>query len=273
MNSPFPGMDPYIEARGLWGDFHDDLIHEIKNALALTAPERYLVRTEERSYVVLVEPEGKESHALYPDVRVTTPAPGRRPARKGKGVAVAEPAAESRARPMSIRALVEEEYRETFVEIYEADPEQRLVTSIEVLSPTNKRKGSPGWHEYLRKRQGLLLSDVNLVEVDLLRRGERMPMRDDWPDSPYTLLVYRPNKERRCQVWEAHWRSPVPEIPVPLLKPDADLPLRLQPMIETTYQRSRYFRSIDYRKPLEPSLSPDEVAWLEQQLSGRSDTA
>jgi hypothetical protein len=32
--SPFPGMDPYIEACGLWEDFHGDLIAEMKRALA-----------------------------------------------------------------------------------------------------------------------------------------------------------------------------------------------------------------------------------------------
>ncbi|MGC8643010.1 MAG: DUF4058 family protein [Isosphaeraceae bacterium] len=46
MSSPFPGMDPYIEACGLWGDFHDGIISEIKNALAESAPERYLIRGE-----------------------------------------------------------------------------------------------------------------------------------------------------------------------------------------------------------------------------------
>src|SRR5262249_10891473 len=72
MRSPFPGMDPYIEARGLWGDFHHDLISEIKYALAQSAPERYLVRAGERSYVVLVEQEGKTSRPFLPDVSVTT---------------------------------------------------------------------------------------------------------------------------------------------------------------------------------------------------------
>jgi hypothetical protein len=133
MRSPFPGMDPYIEACGLWGDFHHDLISEIKNALAQAAPERYLVRAGERSYVVLVE----------------------------------------------------EEHREAFVEIYEATPEQRLVTKIEILSPSNKRPRTPGYDLYLRKRQSLLLGDANLVEIDLLRGGSRMPMLDLWPDSPF----------------------------------------------------------------------------------------
>ena len=72
MRSPFPGMDPYIEACGLRGDFHHDLISEIKRALAQTVPERYLVRAGERSYVVLVEQEGKTSRAFVPDVSVTT---------------------------------------------------------------------------------------------------------------------------------------------------------------------------------------------------------
>jgi hypothetical protein len=133
MRSPFPGMDPYIEACGLWGDFHHDLISEIKHALAQAAPERYLVRAGERSYVVLVE----------------------------------------------------DEHREAFVEIYEATPEQRLVTSIEILSPSNKRPRAPGYDLYLCKRQSLLLGDANLVEIDLLRGGSRMPMLDLWPDSPF----------------------------------------------------------------------------------------
>jgi hypothetical protein len=133
MRSPFPGMDPYIEACGLWGDFHHDLISEIKHALAQAALERYLVRAGERSYVVLVE----------------------------------------------------DEHREAFVEIYEATPEQRLVTSIEILSPSNKRPRAPGYDLYLRKRQSLLLGDANLVEIDLLRSGSRMPMLDLWPDSPF----------------------------------------------------------------------------------------
>ena len=55
MKSPFPGMDPFIEEAGLWEDFHHNLITDIQRALARIAPSRYLVRTGERSYLVLVE--------------------------------------------------------------------------------------------------------------------------------------------------------------------------------------------------------------------------
>jgi uncharacterized protein DUF4058 len=266
MKSPFPGMDPYIEACGLWGDFHHDLISEIKHALARAAPERYLVRAGERSYVVLVEQEGKTSRPFLPDISVTTDRP-KKPARKKGGTALAERVL--KAEPVLMRAFIEEDHREAFVEIYEATPEQRLVTSIEVLSPSNKRPHTPGWDLYLRKRQSLLLGDVNLVEIDLLRSGQRMPMLDPWPDSPYTLLVARAKKYDLCQVWPVYCQMPSPSIPVPLAKPDPDIPLALQPMIDAIYQRSRYERSIDYSKPLTPPLDPAETGWLKQQVQAR----
>ncbi|MBI1913649.1 MAG: DUF4058 family protein [Planctomycetes bacterium] len=271
MKSPFPGMDPYIEDCGLWEDFHGHLIEKIYERLADTAPAHYLVRTGERSYLVLVESEGKVSHPFLPDVSVTAPEGRKKTTRKRGGVAVAEPAEETE--PVTMRAFIEEEHREAFVEIYEATPEQRLVTCIEVLSASNKRPGSEGRDLYLRKRQSLLLGAANLVEIDLLRGGERMPMLDPWPNSPYTLMVARAKKYQLCKAWPAHFRRPLPRIPAPLIKPDPDLWLDLQPMVDAIYQRSRYERSIDYTRPLSPLLGPEESAWLEQQLRARQSQA
>ena len=224
MTSPFPGMDPYIEASGLWGDFHHDLISEIKHALAQASPERYLVRAGERSYVVLVEEEGKTSRPFLPDVSVTTER-REKPSRRKAVAAVAGPALATG--PVVMRAFIEEEHREAFVEIYEATPEQRLVTCIEVLSPSNKRPHSPGWDLYLRKRQSLLLGDASLVEIDLLRGGQRMPMLDPWPASPYFILVARARRYDLCQVWPAFLQVPLPSVPIPLARPDPDIVLNL----------------------------------------------
>jgi Protein of unknown function (DUF4058) len=170
---------------------------------------------------------------------------------------------------MILRPFIQEEHREAFIEIYEANPGQRLVTSIEVLSPSNKRPDTEGWELYQRKRQSLLLGNVSLVEFDLLRRGQRMPMLDPWPDSPYTLLV-APAKAQLCRVWRARSLRPLPPIPIPLSKPDHDISLDLQPMIGEIYQRFRYMRSIDYSKPLSPPLEPAEELWLEKQLRMKS---
>jgi hypothetical protein len=155
------------------------------------------------------------------------------------------------------------------VEIYEATPEQRLVTCLEVLSPSNKRRGSEGWELYQRKRQALLLGAAHLVEIDLLR-GARLPMLDLWPTSPYALLACRQSRAPYCQAWSAHFQRPLPPIPVPLLSPDPDVSLALQPMIEAISARGRYHRSIDYARPLLPPLVAEEQTWLEERLRARS---
>src|SRR5262245_346290 len=109
MLSPFPGMDPYIEECGLWEDFHKHLIEKIAERLADASPQRYIVRTGERSYLVLVESEGKKKHPFLPDVSVTAPR-GRKKPRKNGGVAVAEPGGE--VEPVTLRAFITEEHRE-----------------------------------------------------------------------------------------------------------------------------------------------------------------
>jgi len=269
MKSPFPGMDPYIEQCGLWGDFHSRLILAIADAIGETAPQRYLVRTQERSYLVLVDSEDRAVYPI-PDVNVTVPEARKKTEKKRGATAGVENVEDV---PITMRAFIKEEHYEAFVEIYEDAPEQRLVTSIEVLSPSNKRSGTEGRDLYLRKRQSLLLSDVSLVEIDLLRGGQRMPMLDPWPNSPYTLMVARARKPQLCKVWPAHFQRPLPRIPVPLLKPDPDLQLGLQPLLDAIYQRSRYGRSIDYTRPLNPPLAAEESAWLQQQLRARQGQA
>jgi len=168
-----------------------------------------------------------------------------------------------------MRALVKAEYREPFLEIRQVDPEHKLVTGIEVLSPSNKRPNTKGWRLYPRKRLAYLSGYAPFCEPDLLRRGRRMPMISDWPDSPYYLLVCRKKQAHRCSVWPATFTEPLPSLAIPLAPPDPDIPLALQPLVEAIYARSRYERDIDYRQPLYPPPSAAEAAWFEERQRGR----
>jgi Protein of unknown function (DUF4058) len=263
--SPFPGMDPFIEACGLWEDFHGHLIEKISEVLADTLPARYLVKTGERGSVVLADADGEKSHTFKPDVSVVDDGS----AFSEAATALAEPAIAKA--PYSLRAFIEEEFRERFIEIYGGEGETQLVTCIEVLSPSNKKPNTVGRDRYQRKRQGLFLGhEANLVEIDLLRGGERMPMIDRLPISPYMLLVSRKQHMPYCQVWDAYFDRPLPPIPVPLARPDPDVSLDLQPMIDSIYSRWRFSRSIDYAKALTPPLTVEETAWLQEQLRQRS---
>jgi hypothetical protein len=257
-------MDPYIETTGLWEDFHTHLIGQISDALADAAPLRYLVRAGERSYVVLVDSQEKAKHHFIPDVGIAASKRRKHAASAKGGAMVAERGLRT---AISMRAFIEETYREAFVEIYVATPKQRLVTCVEVLSPSNKRPATPGWDLYQRKRQGLMLAGVNRVEVDLLRGGQRMPMVDPWPDAPYMLRVAHAFKEQQCRVWPIALQDRVPPIPVPLIRPDTDLTLDLQPMIESIYRRFRYAHSIDYRQPLAPPVSAGDGQWVQSRIA------
>jgi hypothetical protein len=271
MKSPFPGMDPYIEDCGLWKEFHILLIAEIFRVLSEALPKGYAVRAGERSYIVLIEGEEKKERHFEPDVTVT--APQRKPGGTGRGAAASPVALSESADSVAVRAFLEEDFTERFIDIYELEPERRLVTSIEVLSPSNKRRRSKGWRKYLRKRQALLLGKANLVEIDLLRGGTRMPMLDPMPDSPYYVLVAREERTPDCRAWRAHFDRPLPVIPVPLSRPDPDIQLALQPLIDTIYQRGRYDEVIDYTKPLTPPLRPEEGAWLKERLQASATPA
>jgi Protein of unknown function (DUF4058) len=267
MKSPFPGMDPYIEACGLWEGFHSHLIEAIYQGIALVLPPGYTIDTAVRSYVVLVEAEGKHQRLAKADVTITEPTTAKKSRKRKGGVAVAEPTEAAESVPM--QAFIAEEFEETFVEIYAELEERVLVTCIEVLSPSNKRPGTEGWLQYERKRQALLLGRANFIEIDLLRGGTKQAMLTPWPDSPYTLLVSRAKRAPSCRVWLAHFHRRLPAIPVPLLAPEPDLTLDLQPLLDGIYTLGRYTERIDYSRPLTPALSDAEAARVRDLLKNQ----
>src|SRR5258708_30936275 len=153
MKSPFPGHDPSIEKTlDLWGDFHGRLIGELERELSARVPDHYVVRLNTRSYVVIEE--GPGTFQILPDVSLE-----RRPSEqlsRAAGKSGSGAGAATLAAPVVMHAPLEVEQREQFIEIYGLNPERHLVTGIEVLSPSNKRPGTRGWDEYLRKRSAFL---------------------------------------------------------------------------------------------------------------------
>ena len=141
---------------------------------------------------------------------------------------------------------------------------RQLVTCIEVLSPTNKR--GEGRDEYLAKRRRILLSAAHLVEIDLLRVGTRIPMRQALPPSPYFVFVGRAEQRPLVDVHPQPLEQPLATIMVPLLPGDADCPLELQRAFTTIYDGLRYDLIVDYNQPLEVPLPPDAAAWAEERL-------
>lgn len=144
---------------------------------------------------------------------------------------------------------------------------EQLVTVIEILSRSNKRPGHAEWEKYQRKRMDLLHSSVHLLEIDLLRAGERPPLTRPVPPAPYYAVLSRAETRPTVDVWPIQLSEALPLLPVPLMAPDADARLDLGAAVATVYDRGPYSRVIDYREPPPlPPLSPEEQAWVETLL-------
>ena len=170
--------------------------------------------------------------------------------------------------PVTIDLPVEElvEVHDRWIEIRHR-PDRKLVTAIEVLSPTNKT--GEGFYDYCSKRRSLIRQQVHLVEFDFLVRGQRLPMRQSLPPGDFFVFISRAERRPKCDVYGWSVRQALPRIPIPLLAPDPDVVLDLQALFATGYDRGRYARALDYTAPLNLPLSQADRAWAEETAKGR----
>jgi hypothetical protein len=255
MPSPFPGMNPYLEASDIWEDFHTNLATEIRTQLTPHLRPRYIaVLTPKVTYEEL---SIQEIRLAKPDVGISQI--DDRPL-GAEAVAIA-PA------PLLGRVALEVPVKSQSIEIQETET-GRLVTAIEILSPVNKRPGHEAFNTYRRKRRDLLRTEVHLLEIDLLRSGHRPPLATPLPDdAPYFIFLSRGQRRPTVEIWPLSLQKPIPVIPVPLLVPDPDVPLDLNQIIETIYDEAAYDLRLDYTQPPpKPDLNPEEAEWLETHL-------
>jgi len=258
MPSPFPGMDPYIEDREC-RDFHARFNTAVSDLLAPEIQPRYVVRVERRVYV---------EHGIDDELQVRSAdvallwsggeSFGRASSSTAGGVAVA---------PVECLLPSSQEQRETYLVIREVETLE-IVTVIETLSPANKRASSDGRDQYLEKRDEILRSRTNLVEIDLLRGGKRLPMRG-LPPGDYYAIVSRGNRRPRADVYAWSLRQELPTIPIPLKPGEPEVPLALQQAFTTVYDRAIYDLSLNYAAPLATPLAEADAAWLEQVRAER----
>ena len=257
MPSPFPGMDPYIEAQSDWQDFHNTLIAEIRFALGISLPEDYVARVDARMEVVNYD--GPTGPSYRPDVL------GTREDREGLRREDSDSrAAVATIEPVTVEVAVfdPEEVRHTWLEVRKL-PDLELITVVEVLSPTNKR--GPGRDAYLLKREELHARKIHLVEIDLLLDGRRPPMRGPLPKAHYLAIVARGPRLPMADVYAWTLRHRLPPIPIPLREPDPDVPIDLQSLVDRIYDLGRYGRTLRYDQPLSETtpIAPEDRTWAE----------
>ena len=196
-------MDPWLEQTGLWLDLNNSLITSIRDAIVPKVAPNYYVGIEQRTY------ETRPGAAVYvgrPDVGIMwtgateTPA-GSSELRSTNGPGVLE---------LDVEVPVIDRVDEWYLEVREVG-RGKLVTVIEVLSPTNKLR-QPGRRQYLRKRDKIFDSRTSLVEIDLLRAGKVMPITIPSPvKGDYRILVSRGRSRPRARLYVFGLRQAIPE--------------------------------------------------------------
>ncbi|MFK7937061.1 MAG: DUF4058 family protein [Saprospiraceae bacterium] len=255
MNSPFPGMNPFLEYDN-WRDFHNTLAIQIKFALIKSVGKKYIINTE--PYTVTDTKPEIEVGISYPDVA----------AFKYNSNVVKDPVAIYHGRDditpptLSIQEILPIKMEIPVVHIRDKK-DRELIASIEILSPVNKK--GENHLKYLNKRKRMHAAGVSQIEIDLLRRGKRTIEHQDIPKSHYVASVWGGYKDR-TDVWAFNFQDQLPTLPIPLLKEDKTV-LNLQEVYEQVYELSNYEMAMDYEDKLAlKSLNNEDVDWVREQI-------
>lgn len=253
MPSPFPGMDPWLERGDVWPDVHNSLIAAMRDALSPLVRPRYFVALEERTYL-----EEAEDLVLVgrPDLALVDRRAGRDRGERRTAAAT-----------LDVRVPMPDAVRHTYLRVRRVE-DGEAVTVIELLSPTNKRPGE-GRRSYLAKRNAILASLTTLVEMDLLRAGEPMPLVGGRPVCDYAALISRAWERPRAQLLAFGVRDPLPPLPIPLREGESEPAIDLAQVFSGVYDRAAYDLQVDYARAAEPPLAEDDARWAAERLAAK----
>lgn len=271
MPSPFPGMDPWLEAADIWPDFHDRFANEMSAVLNATLPAPYYARLQMRPEVGVVDDDSGETYQrrVVPDVTVVQV--GKPRPHAGSVTALATLPRTEVSEHFKI-IVPDAAGRHLSVEVRDPRRRHRLITFIEIVSPSNKTSG-PDRDSYMEKHAEVFASDASLIEIDLLRGGKRLlpnprvKRRLSEFDTPpdYLALVNRAwTRGEGAGDWDLFaipLRQMLPVIAVPLRINEPDVPLDLQHVFNRAYDAGPYQRgALDYDSPPHPPLAEADYA-------------
>ena len=248
MRPPFPGMDPWLEHPAIWPDVHNRLITAIRERTGPSSCTEVLRRP--RATHLCVEP-GELVFVGRPDIVVG------RPASADVAYEPDEVEESTAVGILDVEVPINDKLQEWFLEIHDVET-GTLVTVLEILSPFNKIHPQ-GREKYIKKRTRIFGSLTNLVEIDLLRAGEPMPLRRKPARSDYRILISRGSTRPKAKLATFNVRQPIPSIPIPLLPEDGEPDLDLGAVFHALYDRARFDLRLNYAKPPVPPLNKEVV--------------
>jgi hypothetical protein len=157
-------------------------------------------------------------------------------------------------------------FQKWYLEIHDVET-GTLVTALEILSPFSKIHAE-GREEYIRKRRRVFGSMTNVVEIDLLRAGEPMPLDRKPPCSYYRILLSRGRTPPKAKLFTFNLRQAMPAIPIPLLPEDVEPEQDLGAVLHAVYDRARFDLRLNYAKPPVPPVKQADLDWARSIADG-----
>jgi hypothetical protein len=245
-------MDPYLERPGIWETFHGAMAPAIMAALNRQIRPKHIAQIDLEIY--LHERSANERRSAWPDVSVSR--------RGGRRTSLVE---SIQAPPAIVRLPAVETRKQKVVKVYDKLG-GNLITAIEVLSPANKDPKAD-FEQYCVKREQYRASGVNLVEIDLLRGGRRIPAEEPLPRANYYAFIGRAQRRDRAEVWPIRLQDRLPVIPVPLADDDPDARLDLQSLRDRVFEEAGWTADELYDWKLKPPLRGEDFVWARQLLA------
>ncbi|MEO1149104.1 MAG: DUF4058 family protein [Cyanobacteria bacterium J06638_22] len=169
--------------------------------------------------------------------------------------------------PIVIDLPMPDVVRQGYLEIQDVATGE-VITVIEVLSPTNKRPGE-GRRTYEAKRQTILASATNLIEIDLLRQWPPIVCLPEEMRTHYRILVSARANCPQASLYAFNMQEPIPAFPLPLQEGESEPIVHLQGLIGEIYDQSGYDLVIDYREDPIPPLAQEDAVWLAEWMQQR----
>src|SRR5262249_50268196 len=155
--------------------------------------------------------QGPQQREFIPDVLLKQ---GRPPRERGGGTAILDADEELEVQVPGL------EMHESYLEILDHHTGQRVVTVLEVLSPTNKYAGPGRDSSRPNEREGLP-SQPHIIEIDLLRRGPHTMAFPEWIARQHAFYDYlicvtpAEGMRDRFRLYPRQLRQRLPRIRVP----------------------------------------------------------
>jgi len=270
-------MDPYLEHPRWFPDLHQGLITFLKKELEQRLPPDYYAQARQRVWLDVSQ------RYVEPDVNVMGEPRGHETSLRRQdhgGVAVAEPEVDADLEVdepvvITVEETVHDEPSEWFLEIYgKSSGQDGLVTTLEVVSLSNKTPGEEGYDKYRAKQCEVMAGQAHLIEIDLLRTGTHVTAvpqdiaRQNAGAFDYHICVHRYDRPAEYQVYPILLARQLPLIAIPLLPADRPVPLDLQAVFNEAYDAGPYRRRIRYgHDPIDPPLRPEQAEWAKTILA------